>query len=279
MYQAIAPGSIGHPISLKEAAAPVAASGFTGIWLGIPQDENQAEETKELLGRYNLRPAGFGLPVDYLKDEATYNEGIEKFKKQIKFARDIGLERCMTWMLPASDTLAYRDNFEMHRSRLELPARILAEHGMRLGIEFLGPPKLRRGVKYPFIHNLDQAMGLCYAIGTGNVGLILDLWHWDLADQEYGDFLKLPDQSWIVAVHVMDAPAGIPAEEQEDLARSLPGSTGVLKAAQFFQGLIDLKYDGPVIPEPFVPALAEMSFEQALRTVRAAMDKIWPLQR
>lgn len=277
MYKAIAPGSIGHPLPLREAARPVAENGFSGIWLSLPQDmSSSAEETKELLSKYNLKPSGFGLPVEYLKDEATYMEGIEKLKNTAKFAREIGIERCMTWMLPASNTLTYRENFELHRKRLKLPAQILREQGIRLGLEFLGPPKLRRGVKYSFIHNLDQAMSLCYAIGTGNMGLILDLWHWDLAGQEEEDFLKLPDQSWIVAVHVMDAPAGIPFEDQEDLARSLPGSTGVLKADSFFQGLQDIEYDGPVIPEPFVPALADMSFEQSLQTVGQAMARIWP---
>ena len=277
MYQAIAPDSIGHPIAFPDSASLIADNGFKGVWFKFPRDTQlDAMQTREILDRYHLAAAGFGLPLDYLKDQATFGEGMKDFEQSVRYAQSIGLTRCMTWIKPASDTLTYRDNFAFHRSRLTEPARILAAYGISLGVEFLGPPKLRKQARYPFIHNLDQAMSLCYAIGTGNVGLILDIWHWDLAGQKRIDFDQIPDPSWVVAAHIMDAPAGVPADEQEDLDRRLPGATGVLDARHFFEGLQALAYPGPVIPEPFVPSLATLSFDQALKTVKKALDQVWP---
>lgn len=152
----------------------------------------------------------------------------------------------------------------------------MKKYDISLGLEFLGPPKLRAGKKYEFIHTLDQMLELCRAIGTGNMGILMDVWHWDMAGQTFEDFAKFPDESWVVCAHIMDAPAGIPREEQEDVVRALPGSTGVLRIGEFFEGLKNMGYTGPVLAEPFVKELGEMEFEKAVAVVSEAIDKVWP---
>ncbi|HEY5466476.1 MAG TPA: TIM barrel protein, partial [Clostridia bacterium] len=233
-------------------------------------------ETRDLMARHSLKAAGFTLPGEYRKDEAAYSECIKSLESYVRYAREAGMERCITWVYPSSSTMDYAENFEFHRRRLAWPAEILKEYGIYLGLEFIGPPKLRKGVKHEFIHNLDQMMELCTAIGTGNVGLLMDVYHWDLAGQTFADFKKIPDEKWIVHAHIMDAPAGVPPEEQEDGVRCLPGATGVLRTAEFFQGLKDLGYTGPVQPEPFSPWLADLSFDDAVAKVGAALDSVWP---
>ena len=61
---------------------------------------------------------------------------------------------------------------------------------------------------------------------------------------DFEDFAKFPDESWVVCAHIMDAPAGIPREEQEDVVRALPGSTGVLRIGEFFEGLKNMAIQG-----------------------------------
>lgn len=274
MYKTLAPGCIGHNVPL-EISAPIARKyGFEGIWFDVDLTRS-VEETKRLLAENNLKPAGFGLPVEYRVGEDVFRKDIEKLEEYAGYAAACGVDRCVTWILPASDTLTYEENFELHRSRLKEAAEILNKYNISLGLEFIGPPTMRAGKKYEFIHNLDQMLELCYAIGTGNMGILMDLWHWDMAEQTFADFKKFPDESWVVCVHVMDAPAGIPREEQQDQVRALPGSTGVLKSADFFQGLKEMGYTGPVLAEPFVPELGEMAFEEAVNVVKESMDKIW----
>ncbi len=56
-------------------------------------------------------------------------------------------------------------------------AQILADHGCRLGLEFVGPKTLRDSQRYPFIYTMAGMLALGDAIGTGNVGLLLDCYH------------------------------------------------------------------------------------------------------
>ena len=111
-------------------------------------------------------------------------------------------------------------------------------------------------------------------IGTGNVGLLLDCWHWYTAHHTADDLHKLTNDD-VVYVHVNDAPAGVDVDAQVDNVRALPGETGVIDIAAFLQALDAMGYDGPVTAEPFSPALGEMPDAQAAETTRASLDTIW----
>jgi sugar phosphate isomerase/epimerase len=276
MYKTLAPGAIGHGLSFKEAAQAAADSGFEGYWFDIVGDSRlDIQETKEILARTKLRAAGFTLPVEFRRDEAVFEDGLAKLAGYARYAAGIGANRCITWILPTHSTLDYAANFELHRVRLKKVAEILKEHAILFGLEFIGPATSRKDAKHLFIHNLDNMLELCEAIGTGNCGILMDSWHWDLAGQQREDFNKFTHPDQIVLVHINDAPAGIPADEQIDSVRRLPGETGVLRIAEFFDGLRSAGYAGPVMAEPFEPKLGNMSFEDALKTTMEAINKVW----
>ena len=178
--------------------------------------------------------------------------------------------------MPFSDTLPYEHNFALHVERLRRGAEVLSNYGIRFGLEFVGPKTSREGHKYEFIHTLDQVLDLCDAIGTGNVGVLLDAWHWYTSHGTVDDLKKLSNEL-VVQVHVNDAPAGIDVDEQVDNVRELPGATGVIDIAAFLAQLYELGYDGPVTPEPFSKSLPEMARDDAARVVGASMEKIWRL--
>jgi sugar phosphate isomerase/epimerase len=276
MYKTVSPGAIGHGKSFKEAAEACAKAGFEGYWLEPHLDfATPVEETITLLAQTGLRAAGFGLPVEFRKDQAVFDADLAKLEGHARYAADIGAKRCATWIAPNSDTWSYTENFALHRDRLRKCCEVFQDYGVVFGLEFISPPKLRKGVKHEFIHTLDQMLELCAAIGTGNAGLLLDAWHWDMARLTRADFSKITNKQ-VALVHINDAPAGVPFEEQEDLVRRLPGETGVLRIAEFFRGLQSIGYDGPVLAEPFVPQLAEMPFEKALETVMTSIHRVWP---
>ncbi len=278
MYKTLAPGCIGHrEARFMDAAETAARHGFAGYWFDITKDsETSAEQTAALLQKHNLKPAGFGLPVEYRKGEEEYREGMAKLASYLDWAKAVGLERCITWIIPSSDTLTYEENFELHRSRLAPCAQMMKERGILFGLEFLGPKKLRKGVKHEFIHSLPEMLKLCDAIGTGNCGILMDLWHWDLAGQTRDDFAMFKNPNQIVCVHIMDAPEGVPEDEQEDLVRRLPGATGILRAREFFDGLRSVGYEGPVLAEPFEKFLADKTLDEACAIVMDAINMIWP---
>jgi threonine dehydrogenase-like Zn-dependent dehydrogenase len=168
-----------------------------------------------------------------------------------------------------------KENFRFHTERLSPIARILSERGCGLGLEFLGPKTLRQGHRYSFIHTMDNMLDLCEAVGP-NCGLLLDAWHWHMSLGTLEGIRSLA-ASQVIYVHINDAPAGIPVEMQQDTARALPGETGVIDLPGFLDALRSIGYDGPVVPEPFVPELAALGTVQAIRRVGEALQRVWQL--
>jgi sugar phosphate isomerase/epimerase len=78
-----------------------------------------------------------------------------------------------------------------------------------------------------------------------------------------------------VHVHVNDAPAGIPVDEQLDNRRAMPGETGVIDIAAFLGSLAKIGYAGPVMAEPFSQAVRELPAEKAVRVTSESLDRIF----
>ncbi|MFP4058407.1 MAG: sugar phosphate isomerase/epimerase family protein [Candidatus Brocadiia bacterium] len=279
MFQNLAPGAVGVRGSTEETAPLAAQAGFQGLDLDLGEaaervQEGQLDALRAVYERHGLRPGGFGLPVDFRGDEETFRQGVDRLARRAPAAAAMGCRRCFTWLAPASDELPFDQNFERHRSRLGACARVLGEHGCRLGLEFVGPKTSREGKQHEFIYDLPGMLELAEAIGTGNVGLLLDSWHWYTSGGTADQLRALrPDQ--VVYVHVNDAPRGVAVEEQVDNVRAMPGATGVIDMAAFLGALEAIGYDGPVTAEPFVPALRELEPAEALRRVAASLDAIF----
>ncbi len=115
---------------------------------------------------------------------------------------------------------------------------------------------------------------LCEAIGTGNVGLLFDAFHWYTSGGTRDDIHRLSD-ALVVDVHINDAAEGRCPDEQIDNERRLPGESGVIDLATFLTGLKDIGYTGPVTPEPFSAKLRSMTPEQAINTTAEALLGVW----
>ena len=252
--------------------------GYEGINFDIKRETAafSPEEFSSLLAKNKLKPGSFALPVEFRMDKEIFEADLKALPSYCKFAQKTRTTRCTTYIMSYSDTLDYKSNFMQHKERLTSTARILEEYGIRFGLEFLGPPSLRKGKNHGFIHDLDGLSELLDAIGTSNLGYLLDVFHWDLAGQVFDDFKKIPGNDKVVVAHINDAPRGLTREEQPNHQRELPGATGVLRVNEFIQGLQDLYYDGPVLIEPFNASLKAMAFEDAVKAAKTAMDKVWP---
>jgi sugar phosphate isomerase/epimerase len=117
-------------------------------------------------------------------------------------------------------------------------------------------------------------LDLCSTIGTGNVGLLLDAWHWYTSHGTIQLLRNLRAEN-VVYVHINDAPKGIPVDEQIDNVRELPGATGVIDLVGFLTSLQKIGYDGPVTPEPFNKRVNEMAASEAARVTYEALAGVW----
>ena len=275
MFLDLAPGALGIDVDLDQAIALAAAHGFDGI--DCPLDEvcrmADPQQARQRLSDAGLRWGGFGLPLDFRRDDPTARRGLDTLRPMAAMAERIGCTRCTTWLLPYHDELDYGRNFRTHVRRLGPTARLLADHGIRFGLEFVAPKTMRQGHRYEFIHNLDQLLELANAIGQSGTGVLLDSWHWYTSHGTATDITrKLRDR--IVHVHLNDAPPGRAIDEQLDHDRRLPGETGVIDLKTFVRCLREVHYDGPVTAEPFLPELGRMPPDQAVARTAEALRSV-----
>ncbi len=277
MFKSLSPGAIGVKVSsLAEGLDLAARHGFEGYHFSIGEAAQLgAAQVKELAASKGVRLSAWGFPVNYRGSEADWRRDLEGLPRLARAGAELGARRTATWIMPCSDELTYEQNFKFHGERLKPAASILAEQGIRLGLEYITPRTLWTSKKYPFAHNMGQMQELAGAIGP-NVGFLMDSWHWHCAGETIGDLGRLsPEQ--VVDVHVNDAPAGVPLDQQVDNVRALPGETGVIDIAGFLKALKQIGYDGPVMVEPFSERVRKMGPEEACAATAAALGKVWSL--
>ena len=274
---ALTPGSIGVTVtSQQEMNALAHRHGFEAV---EPRTEElasmtsgQLAETRADLATKGLTWAAAGLAVDFRKDDATFRTGLAQLPRLAAGLQRAGVQRVGTWLMPCSDDLTYRANFRQHAARLGDVARIFRDHELRLGLEYVGTQLVMVGRKYPFVHTLAETRELIAEIGTGNVGLVLDSWHWMMAGDTVADLLTLKNDD-VVSVDLNDAPKGLTKAQQKDGERELPMATGVIDMAAFLGALATLNYDGPMRAEPFNKAVNAMENEPACAAVIASMKQ------
>jgi sugar phosphate isomerase/epimerase len=282
MYKGLSPGAIGVRVnSLEEAIASAKQGGFGGVEFNPFEvaervERDGAEVVRALFESAGIVPAGFGLPVEWRKDEATWREGLEALPRLAKAAQAIGGGDTYTWVLSCSETRPFAENYTFHKERFAPVAKILADNGCRLGLEFLGPKTLRELFPHPFIYKMQDMLTLGEEI-ENNVGILLDCWHWHTSEGTVEELLALKAEQ-VIYVHVNDAPTGVAMADYVDNVRGLPGETGVIAIADFLKALQSIGYKGAITPEPFKKELADLPDDATrLEVVSKAMDKIFGL--
>ena len=282
MYATIGPYQLGiRKLSLSEEIALARDAGFAGLSFDSrvaarAVDEHGLAAVQEQFAQAGVRPAIWNLPVAW-RDDDQWQADLGELPRLAATARALGATRTATYMPSGSDERPFRENFDWHVARLRPIAEVLRDEGCRFGIEFIGPKTFRAAFRHEFIYTLDGLMELVAAIGTGNVGVLLDSWHLYTSGGSLADLERLTNHD-VVVVHVNDAPAGIARDEQIDTVRTLPMETGVIDLVGFMRALREMGYDGPVVPEPFsqrINDLAATDPEAAAREAARSMDALW----
>lgn len=274
MYTSFGPGALGIELSFPEAAALAADVGFDGIQVDFAFLRAYGpDDYRAILDEYDLRTGSLSLPVDVAGDEESFAEDVEALPDVAADAAAVGCTRTSTYVRSFSDELPFEENFAVHRERLSRVADVLADHDVRLGLEFLGPQTLREGHEYEFVHTVEGMVDLAEAAGE-NVGLLLDAWHWHTAGASVAALESL-DADDVVDVHVNDAPRGVPLAEYVDDERAMPGETGVIDIETFLGHLDAIGYEGPVMVEPFSDELNALDPEPAARRTMDSLETIW----
>ena len=274
-------GAIGVSAGQRESIQLAARHGFesveaNGSYLAALSDDQHSELMAEMKAQKLVFGAA-GLPVEFRRTDALFAEGMKGLAAFAAGLQRAGVTRVSTWLMPCHSTMPYLHNFKQHAARLREVAQVLKDQQIRLGLEYVGPKTSWTSQRYSFIHTMAEMKELIAEIGTGNVGFLLDSWHWYHAGDTVEDLLSLANKD-VVAVDLNDAPAGVPKDQQSDGKRELPCATGVIDVAAFLNALNRIGYDGPVRSEPFNKALNAMPKDDACaasaKALRQAMSLI-----
>jgi sugar phosphate isomerase/epimerase len=275
-------GAIGVSVSQKEAIELAAHHGFesveaNGSFLATLSADQRAELASDMKAKKLVFGAA-GLPVEFRRGEDQFAQGLKGLAAFVTGLQAAGVTRVSTWLMPCHASLPYLRNFRQHAARLREVARVLLDHQVRLGLEYVGPKTSWTSQRYTFIHTMAEMKDLIAEIGTGNVGFLLDSWHWYHAGDTVEDLLTLTNKD-VVAVDLNDAPAGVPKDQQSDGKRELPCATGVIDVAAFLNALNRIGYDGPVRAEPFNKALSVLTKDEACAATVKALRQAMALVR
>jgi len=279
-YPFLSLARLGFEANFTESVELAVKHGFEGVdpdpnYFASLGDERLRRLLDDLRSR-NLRFGAAGLPVEFRKDEATFNEGLKKLPATADILQRADIRRVSTWVLPCSSELTYLQNFRQHADRLRQCARILGDRGQKLGLEYVAPRTLWRSQRHPFAHTLSETKELIVAIGADNLGIQLDSWHWFNAEETAKDLLTLRGSD-VLTVDLNDAPRGLTLDQYQDDHRELPAATGVIPVKEFLDALVRIGYDGPIQAEPFNAALRALPLEEACASASAAIKKAFSI--
>ena len=287
MFVSMPPWAVARKVGWPEQARLAARVGYKGIdWAFGPAKAAGVDATRALLAELAIVPTIVNLPMrDALgPDDAAFDAQLAMLREDAAFCQAIGCSRFQFVLGPTTPNGQSKADRSSHvQRRLSVISDILAQHDMRLGLEFLGPLvfRMRRGNDQsapnpvPFVWTLTETLALGEAAGS-NVGVTLDAWHWYHSGGSL-DEIRRARADRIVHVHVSDARAMPPEQVQDDM-RLLPGE-GVIDLVGFFQALKSIGYRGGVAPETIGPRLpdtmppeesARLGLESTLAVMRKA---------
>ncbi|MGP5596199.1 sugar phosphate isomerase/epimerase family protein [Brachybacterium alimentarium] len=277
MFSNLSAGALGLPLDHTTSIDLAAKHGFGGVDPDLGYFRSLGSTTAVAEHAAAVRDKGLewgmtGLPVPLDGSAAEFRQALVDLPEALELLTAAGVTRVGTWMRPMHDDLDYLRNWRLHVGRLALVAELLADAGLRIGLEYIGPKTFWSTERFTFIHSLREARELIADSGATNVGIILDSYHWYTAEESAADLAGLTDTD-IVSVDINDARADRERDEQQDLDRRLPYDTGVIDLEGFMGAVHAAGYSGPVKVEPFMKSLAEQPVDEVLADISARLDR------
>lgn len=270
------------PYDLRELAPLCRQFGIPALSAtrAVLEDERTARETAAVLRDNGLIWGLMPMPADFYSwelDDDAFNAALKTLERHAATAEKLGIRYAYNHVW-SSGPRAFDENFEWHVRRVRAVSRILYSHGIRYGLEFLGPQELQHLQAHPFVHTLDGVLSIADAAG-GLAGVAFDTFHWYCSSNGDRDVLLYMEQhiDRLVMLHLNDAVAGVPFDRQHDLERRLPMETGVIDTREIFARLNAKGSDALYMIEPFEPGRTHfhaLSPEAAVREAAAIFSRV-----
>lgn len=265
----------GRPSELIELAL---SFGFDAMDIDILDFQQQAEiygvpHARRLMVSARLKSGVFHLPVRLDAPDDEFEQGLAALPPRLELAAAAECPRAVATLAPASDDHAFKDFFELHRTRLHTLGDMLAPHGIMLGLAITPEPAAREGLAHGFIHTYEALLGLV-AVAHEQVGAVVDAWALHVTG-ESPDIIEKTPPGRIVEVRVSDAPRDTPGPECTRQDRLILAETGVIDGAAILRHAAAAGFEGPVTPWAARAGLAGRSREKIVRLTGERMEALW----
>jgi sugar phosphate isomerase/epimerase len=195
---------------------------------------------RERMHGMGLRAGAFPLSVHLRARSQEFQQDLAWLPRYAEAAAVMDVRRMGTWVMPETPqcpaTPFQRDAHHtslvnLHVERLGAIARVLAEHGIQLGLETIGVASARTGRGMPFVHrlaDLDRVLGTLRK-QEPNLGPLVDVFHLYAAGEPIEAGLCWGVER-VVWVHVSDLPASASTDRaaMRERDRGLPGDYGAI---------------------------------------------------
>ncbi|MDB5351872.1 MAG: sugar phosphate isomerase/epimerase [Planctomycetota bacterium] len=313
MFPSFNARALGLKLSADETLRLASEAGFRGVDVMV---RDGIEEGVDFVGLrrkmddLGLRGGAFPFPIDWRNsNDELFRRDLNALQRVAEAAATLGLTRTGTWVMPEApkdfvrtlkdrraclhsrgpversdiqvrDESASEDQalvYGFHFDRLREIAPVLAEFGIRLGLEVIGVESSRSGEGVPYVTSLAslRRSGLV----TQLVGVLIDSWHLYAANEPISHALAWGVEN-IIWVHVADLPAGAMTDRSAmiDSVRGLPGEHGTVESEALLK-LLDLRgYEGPITAEPLAGcrSLIGLSPDAVAHAAARSLRAIWP---
>lgn len=274
MFNTLNTGHLGiRGLTLPQQIDLASRVGFRGLSFHLNDAARIAEEQgvdtlRAMFQDAGIRPGAWGPPVDWQNDDVREQE-LEALRPLAELAAQIGATTTLTWVLPGNNERDRDAQYAWYMERLRPFATVLADAGISLALEFIGPKTLRDQFTHEFVWRMQDVLALAKDVGTGNVGLLFDTYHFYTSHADL-DEIEALDPGDILLIHTNDAPTGLEIDEQLDQVRTLPMETDVVPAPELLRRLHAIGVDCPVETEPFSDRVREIAATDPEAAVREA---------
>lgn len=284
MYKNLSPKGLGVSGRQSELIELAMTFGYRGFDLDMQHFVKQSQRKSVDYAQRFIESAskfaegfhigGWELPTRWDGAEATFKEDLNTLSEVAEIAGKVEATRCHTFIQPASDSLAYHENFELHRQRLAQVADVLAPHDITLGLGFRPAPEARKDKAHEFIHDAEGLLTLCSTIGAKNVGVCLDTWSWYVGGGGVDQLRDLPAEQ-IVIVRVADVPGDADMASLTEKQRIMPSDEGLVDCDAFAKMLHEIGYDGPVTPYIHPGRFVGKTRDNIVQAAAKCLEQLW----
>lgn len=241
-----------------------AAGTAVELWLTKLEDHLQAHSVADVKARaaergLNLAASSFqgGLLVSQAD---ARREAWSLFERRLALCGQLGVPVLV--VVPDFGGPFGHTDIERAQVSLRQAGEAAAKHGVRLALEFQS--------RAPFLNNLETAVMFIQSVEQPNVGICLDLFHFETGPSKTEDLSHLTRAN-LFHVQVCDV-ADRPRELASDADRILPGD-GDFRLAPVFDRLRAIGYEGAVSLELLNPQFWQIPARQVAEVGLTALRK------